>query len=97
MKCPKCNEDAKLTHQQWWCSKCFIGFTRPADLDEFISEIALRAHLKPSVRQMIDEKTGMDLLNEAIDYLCMNLYPDPFHIVDSLCIARTKLVNKNGK
>jgi len=94
MNCPKCNNEVKKTHEQYWCSKCFIGFTRPVDLEEFISEIVLKKQLIPTIKQMIDEKTGLELLDYVIEHLATSLYPDPFHIMDCLVIARNNVVNK---
>jgi len=94
MNCPKCNKEVKLTHQQYWCSKCFIGFTRTINLEEFSAELALRQHLIVSTKQMINEKTGLELLDYVLENLMVSLYPDPFHLIDCLTIAKNKLVNK---
>jgi hypothetical protein len=93
MKCPKCKIETILTHKQYWCSKCFYGFTESIDFGNTKAEIVIYLHTGKEVSGMF-KKTGMELLEYAISHLSTLLTLDNTYIFDALVIAKEKLQNK---
>jgi len=89
--CPKCSGATRVTHEQYWCSNCLIGYTIIVNLGDLLSEMAIAKHQNPKIRDMIESMNTKELLDYAIEHLALMLTADHTHILDALCIVRSKM------